>query len=71
MTVTGITDLIGADSIYEGDERVGATLRRRAHDERNFLGREPTAVRPTLTYLSYQWSRFHRAPPAFARRASG
>ena len=32
LSVTGITDLIGADNIYEGDERVGATLRR-AYDD--------------------------------------
>ena len=28
LDVTGITDLIGADSIYPGDERVGATIKR-------------------------------------------
>lgn len=28
LGVTGITDLIGADNVYTGDERVGATLRR-------------------------------------------
>ena len=28
LAVTGITALIGADNVYEGDERVGATLRR-------------------------------------------
>ena len=32
LTTTGITDLIGEDNIYRGDERVGATLRR-AHDD--------------------------------------
>jgi len=28
LAVTGITDLIGADNVYEGDERVGATVKR-------------------------------------------
>jgi SulP family sulfate permease len=28
LTVTGITELIGADGVYPGDERVGATLAR-------------------------------------------
>ena len=28
LAVTGITDIIGADGVYPGDERVGATLRR-------------------------------------------
>lgn len=28
LTVTGITELIGSENLYEGDERVGATLRR-------------------------------------------
>ena len=28
LNVTGITDLIGADNIYPGDERVGATVKR-------------------------------------------
>ena len=28
LDVTGITDLIGADNIYPGDERVGATIKR-------------------------------------------
>ena len=28
LTVTGITDLIGSDNVYEGDERVGATVKR-------------------------------------------
>jgi len=32
LSVTGITDLIGTDNIYTGDERVGATLTR-AHAE--------------------------------------
>jgi len=32
LAVTGITGLIGADNVYAGDERVGATLRR-AHDD--------------------------------------
>ena len=32
LDATGITDVIGADNIYTGDERVGATLRR-AHRE--------------------------------------
>ena len=32
LTVTGITNIIGASNIYPGDERIGATLRR-AHDD--------------------------------------
>lgn len=28
LSVTGITELIGSENLYEGDERVGATLRR-------------------------------------------
>jgi len=32
LAVTGITDLIGADNVYEGDERVGATVKR-AHGD--------------------------------------
>ncbi len=28
LTVAGITEVIGADNIYPGDERVGATVRR-------------------------------------------
>ena len=32
LKVTGITDLIGAENVYTGDERVGATLKR-AHAE--------------------------------------
>lgn len=32
LTVTGITDLIGADNIYPGDERVGATIKRASAD---------------------------------------
>jgi sulfate permease, SulP family len=32
LAVTGITALIGAESVYPGDERVGATLARAQHD---------------------------------------
>ena len=32
LAVTGVTEVIGAEAIYPGDERVGATLRR-AHDD--------------------------------------
>jgi len=32
LRVTGITDLIGADNVYSGDERVGASLER-AHSD--------------------------------------
>jgi sulfate permease, SulP family len=28
LAVTGIINLIGADNVYEGDERVGATVKR-------------------------------------------
>ena len=28
LAVTGITALIGADNVYDGDERVGATVKR-------------------------------------------
>ena len=28
LAVTGITEVIGADSVYPGDERVGATVKR-------------------------------------------
>ena len=32
LGVTGITGLIGAGNVYEGDERIGATVKR-AHDD--------------------------------------
>lgn len=32
LAITGITELIGEDSIYPGDERVGATIARAEHD---------------------------------------
>ena len=32
LAVTGITDLIGDDNVYPGDDRVGATVRRAAAD---------------------------------------
>ena len=32
LDITGITDVIGASSVYEGDERVGATLQRAYED---------------------------------------
>ena len=32
LAVTGITDLIGTDNIYPGDERVGATIKRACAD---------------------------------------
>ena len=28
LAVTGITDLIGSENLYTGDERVGATVKR-------------------------------------------
>ncbi len=37
LAVTGITRLIGASNIYEGDERVGATLRRAYQDARSWV----------------------------------
>lgn len=32
LAVTGITEVIGADSVYPGDERVGATVERASAD---------------------------------------
>jgi len=37
LAVTGITDLIGADNIYEGDERVGATVKRAYGDATSWV----------------------------------
>jgi SulP family sulfate permease len=32
LALTGITNVIGVENVYSGDERVGAAVRR-AHDE--------------------------------------
>jgi SulP family sulfate permease len=37
LTVTGITDVIGADSVYPGDERVGATVKRAWADAEEWI----------------------------------
>jgi hypothetical protein len=34
---SGITDIIGADAIYRGDERVGATLQRAEADAADWI----------------------------------
>jgi SulP family sulfate permease len=37
LAVTGITDLIGAENLYTGDERVGATVKRAHADAMAWL----------------------------------
>ncbi len=37
LRVTGVADLVGPDNIYEGDERVGATLRRAYTDAQRWI----------------------------------
>jgi hypothetical protein len=37
LTVTGITDVIGANGIYPGDERVGATVARAEADAASWV----------------------------------
>ena len=37
LAVTGIIDLIGADNVYEGDERVGATVKRAYGDATSWV----------------------------------
>jgi SulP family sulfate permease len=47
LAVTGITDLIGASNVYEGDERVGATIRRAQADAEAWVrDRGPTDEGP-------------------------
>jgi sulfate permease, SulP family len=38
LQMTGITDLITADNIYTGDERVGSTLKRAYADASAWIG---------------------------------
>ena len=37
LRVTGITDLIGPENIYPGDERIGATLKRAYADAATWI----------------------------------
>jgi len=65
--VTGITGLIGPESIYTGDERVGATLKRAyaeatAWIERDRPAREADTARP---------GRYHRKTNSQLIRAGG
>jgi hypothetical protein len=42
--VTGITDLLGPENIYPGDERIGATLKRAYVDAVTWIAHnQPTA----------------------------
>jgi SulP family sulfate permease len=42
LRVTGVTDLIGPENIYAGDERVGAALRRAHDDAQTWIARNAT-----------------------------
>jgi len=42
LRVTGITELIGAENIYTGDERVGATLKRAYTEAVAWVENQPT-----------------------------
>lgn len=44
LRVTGVTDLIGPDNIYPGDERVGATLKRAYADAAAWIQDNQRAV---------------------------
>ena len=35
--MTGVTDVVGAENIYTGDERVGATLKRAYADAQTWI----------------------------------
>ena len=37
LRVTGVTDTVGADNIYTGDERLGATLKRAYADAQTWI----------------------------------
>ncbi len=41
LSVTGITDVIGEENVYPGDERVGATLDRATVDAEAWVGEQP------------------------------
>jgi SulP family sulfate permease len=43
LRVTGVTGLIGPESIYTGDERVGATLKRAYADAAAWIQRDQPA----------------------------
>ena len=43
LRVTGVTDLIGSENIYSGDERVAATLKRAYADAMTWIERNQLA----------------------------
>ncbi len=48
LRVTGVTELISADGIYAGDERVGATLKRAYADAQTWIAQNQQAGEPGL-----------------------